>query len=360
MKQELLQRIVEAALMASNKPLNTQQIQQVFEDEERPSKQQIDKALAAIGLNTEGRGFELIEVASGWRFQVRQELSPWVTRLWDERPQKYSRALLETLALVSYRQPITRGDIENIRGVAVSSNIMRTLLDRGWVKVVGHRDVPGRPAMYATTREFLDYFNLKSLDELPTLSEIRDLDNLNQELNLSSEDSADKAQAEANARNERLQVDVTVEEDSAPTVQDDLLDTTDDSSNLSNVPDINKTLTDEAEQRTKLSSETESDEDSLIKQNIDRAMAESPLTRSADILGDVAMMEVDDAFADASVFTHEKDEPVRRQVTAKDVFASTMHKETIQDDDEVKDAFNDDALLHFSDDIDPAFLEDDD
>ena len=121
-------------------------------------------------------------MASGFRFQVRQSLSPWVARLWHERPQKYSRALLETLALIAYRQPITRGEIEEIRGVAVSSNIIKTLHEREWVRVVGHRDVPGRPAMYATTRSFLDYFNLKTLDQLPALAELRDLETLNAEL----------------------------------------------------------------------------------------------------------------------------------------------------------------------------------
>ena len=139
----------------------------------------------AAAARCEGRGFELLEVAGGFRFQVRQSLSPWVVRLWHERPQKYSRALLETLALIAYRQPITRGEIEEIRGVAVSTNIIKTLHEREWIRVVGHRDVPGRPAMYATTRQFLDYFNLKSLDQLPALAEIRDLETLNAELGFS-------------------------------------------------------------------------------------------------------------------------------------------------------------------------------
>jgi segregation and condensation protein B len=138
-----------------------------------------------VAERCEERGFELQEVASGFRYQVRQSLSPWVARLWHERPQKYSRALLETLALIAYRQPITRGEIEEIRGVAVSSNIIKTLHEREWIRVVGHRDVPGRPAMYATTRQFLDYFNLKSLDQLPALAEIRDLETLNAELGFS-------------------------------------------------------------------------------------------------------------------------------------------------------------------------------
>ena len=132
----------------------------------------------------DGRGFELAEVASGFRFQVRQNLSPWVSKLWVERPVRYSRALLETLSLIAYRQPITRGEIEDIRGVSVSSNIMKSLLEREWVKVVGHRDVPGKPAMYATTREFLDYFNLKSLDQLPPLADVKDLETMTSALPL--------------------------------------------------------------------------------------------------------------------------------------------------------------------------------
>ena len=147
----------------------------------------------------------LKEVASGWRFQIREDLSDWVSRLWEEKPARYSRALLETLALIAYRQPVTRGEIEEVRGVSVSSNIIRTLLEREWVRVVGHRDVPGRPAMYATTKTFLDYFNLKTLDELPALSEIRDLDKINAELELNgvidpetmlSVTQADKIEAE--------------------------------------------------------------------------------------------------------------------------------------------------------------------
>jgi segregation and condensation protein B len=181
---DLLRKIVEAALLAAAKPLTVAQLQQLFEDDEQPSKAELMAAFEDIENDCADRGFELFEVASGWRFQVRQEYAQWVGRLWEEKPQKYSRALLETLALVAYRQPITRGEIEDVRGVAVSSNIIRTLQERHWVKVIGHRDVPGRPAMYATTRDFLDYFGMKSLEELPTLAALRDFDSLNQELNL--------------------------------------------------------------------------------------------------------------------------------------------------------------------------------
>ena len=189
-----LVQIVEGALLAAGKPLAVQQLAELFEEAERPSNGDIREALAAVSERCAGRGFELVEVASGYRFQVRQSLAPWVGRLWQERPQKYSRALLETLALIAYRQPITRGEIEEIRGVAVSSNIIKTLQERAWVRVVGHRDVPGRPAMYATTRQFLDYFNLRNLDQLPPLAEIRDLETLNAELGF-----ADAAAAQAEA-----------------------------------------------------------------------------------------------------------------------------------------------------------------
>jgi segregation and condensation protein B len=175
-------QICEGALLAAGKPLTVTQLGDLFEEGERPDNSAIREALQAVAERCEGRGFELCEVASGFRFQVRQNLSPWIARLWQERPQKYSRALLETLALIAYRQPITRGEIEEIRGVAVSSNIVKTLHEREWIRVVGHRDVPGRPAMYATTRQFLDYFNLKNLDQLPALAEIRDLETLNAEL----------------------------------------------------------------------------------------------------------------------------------------------------------------------------------
>lgn len=179
-----LKQIIEGALMASGEVLAIERIQLLFDDYDQPKSNQIKQALDSLIEDYKDRGIELIEVASGYRFQVRKEVAPWVTRLWEEKPQRYSRALLETLSLIAYRQPITRGDIEDVRGVAVSSNIIRTLLDREWVRVVGHRDVPGRPAMYATTKQFLNYFSLKSLDELPSLDEIREIDDANQSLDL--------------------------------------------------------------------------------------------------------------------------------------------------------------------------------
>ncbi len=179
-----LKKILEGVLLAAGKPLPLDRLEALFTEVDRPEREQLLAALTAIETESEGRGYELKKVASGYRFQVRKELSEWVSRLWEEKPQRYSRALMETLSIIAYRQPITRGDIEKIRGVAVSTQIVQTLLEHEWVRVVGHRDVPGRPAMYATTRQFLDYFNLESLEQLPPLSEIRDLDEINRGLSL--------------------------------------------------------------------------------------------------------------------------------------------------------------------------------
>jgi len=180
-------QIIEGLLMAAGKPLPMSKIAEVFSEKERPEPDQLKAALKEIEEDCEARGFELKKVASGYRFQVKQQYSEWVGKLWEEKPQRYSRALLETISIIAYRQPVTRGEIEKIRGVAVSTNIIRTLMERDWVRIVGHRDVPGRPAMYATTKQFLDYFNLKSLDELPPLAEIRDMEELDPELSLEDE-----------------------------------------------------------------------------------------------------------------------------------------------------------------------------
>ena len=169
-----LKRIIEGAILASESPLTIDNLESLF-IVESPTRSEIRDAIADIEADCESRGFELKKVATGYRFQVKEKYSEWVSRLWEERAPRYTRALLETLALIAYKQPITRGDIEEIRGVAVSTNIIRTLLEREWVRVVGHRDVPGRPAMYATTKHFLDYFNVASLEELPTLQEIKDI-----------------------------------------------------------------------------------------------------------------------------------------------------------------------------------------
>lgn len=186
-----LVQIIEGALMAAGEPLSLQRISQLFDEFDRPGNDDLKQALADVAARCEDRGYELVQVASGYRFQVRQNLSTWVGRIWQERPPRYSRALLETLSLIAYRQPITRGEIEEIRGVAVSTNIIKTLQEREWVRVVGHRDVPGKPAMYATTRQFLDYFNLKSLEQLPPLADIKELDNLSGNLEFDSESAND-------------------------------------------------------------------------------------------------------------------------------------------------------------------------
>lgn len=193
-----IQAIAEAALLAAGKPLSLDQLRELFSEEERPARQVMEHVMVLLEAACEGRGFELKKVASGYRIQVREEFAPWVGRLFEEKPQRYSRALLETLALIAYRQPITRGEIEDIRGVTVSSNIIRTLLEREWVRVVGHRDVPGRPAMYATTKQFLDYFNLTGLDQLPPLNEIRDLEEIGREIekNMQSEIEFESTTAE--------------------------------------------------------------------------------------------------------------------------------------------------------------------
>jgi segregation and condensation protein B len=173
---EQLRRIIEGALLAAGRPLDLRQLQQLFDPLQQPDADRLRAALDAIAAGSAGHAWELRHTASGYRLQVRAEFAPWIGRLWEEKPRRYSRALLETLALIAYRQPVTRGDIEAVRGVAVSSDTIRTLLEREWIRVVGHRDVPGRPALYATTRQFLDYFNLSSLDQLPPLGELRELD----------------------------------------------------------------------------------------------------------------------------------------------------------------------------------------
>ena len=179
-----LKNILEALLLASGEPLSLETLASVFTDEERPSNTEISKSLEALIDDYAERGLELKEVASGFRIQVREDANPWISRLWEERPQRYSRALLETLALIAYRQPITRGDIEEVRGVSVRTNIIRTLQEREWIRVVGHRDVPGKPALFGTTKVFLDYFNLASLDDLPSLAEIKDMGSIEPELEL--------------------------------------------------------------------------------------------------------------------------------------------------------------------------------
>jgi len=179
-----LKILLEATLLAAGRPVTAPQLLELFDERERPSEEALLEALTQLAAEYETRGIELLEVASGWRIQIKQKCVDVVSRLWQERPSRYSRALLETLALIAYRQPITRSEIEEIRGVAISSSIMRTLQERNWIRTVGHREVPGRPELLGTTKDFLDYFGLQSLDQLPTLAELRDLDNVGVQLEL--------------------------------------------------------------------------------------------------------------------------------------------------------------------------------
>ena len=215
MELNKLKNILEAILLGADRALTVIQLEGLFElDEERPTRDEIRKALHEMAEDYETRGYELKQVASGFRLQVRQEYSTWVGRLWEEKPARYTRALLETLALIAYRQPITRGEIEEVRGVSVSSNIIKTLLERDWIKVLGHKDVPGKPSLYGTTKEFLDYFNLKSLDQLPTLAEIKDLDSIHPELALDENAEKDEESVvdESNAADDDSEGDDTVAE----------------------------------------------------------------------------------------------------------------------------------------------------
>jgi segregation and condensation protein B len=182
MEAEQLKYVVEAALLAAGRPLDLNDLRGLFGDEHAPAKDDLRAAIAALEADYAARGITIQEVASGFRVQVRPSFSPWLGKLWEERAPRYSRALLETLAIIAYRQPVTRGDVEEIRGVGVTTNIMRSLLERNWIRVVGFRDVPGKPAMYGTTRDFLDYFGLKKLDDLPALGELSDFESLSAQL----------------------------------------------------------------------------------------------------------------------------------------------------------------------------------
>ena len=185
--ENTLSQIIEALLLSASRPIDVQEIERVFDETERPPKDEIRSALSEIEEQCSNRGVELKKVSTGYRLQVRQDLSSYIAKLWEEKPPRFSKATLETLALIAYRQPITRGEIEEIRGVTIGTQLMRGLMDRGWVKIVGQRDVPGRPSLYSTTKEFLDYFGLQHLRELPDLPELPDLQTLDMELPLENE-----------------------------------------------------------------------------------------------------------------------------------------------------------------------------
>lgn len=220
---EPLKKILEGALLAAGKPLDLAALENLFTERDEVDRNLLDTALEGLADDCAERSYQLRKVASGYRLQVRQELAPWINNLWEEKPKKYSRAVLETLSLIAYRQPITRGDIEQIRGVAVSSDIIRSLEEREWIRVVGHRDVPGRPALFATTRQFLDYFDLRTLNELPPLSEIRDIEEINAELGFGDMTAAVQAtdqdvgreldQAANNSRDVGLDIEIDDDED---------------------------------------------------------------------------------------------------------------------------------------------------
>jgi segregation and condensation protein B len=229
MSEHPLTNVLEAVLLAAGRPITVDQILELFEEHQRPAADDVREALTEVQARFADHGVELREVASGWRIQVRPEYADVVSRLWQERPSRYSRALLETLALIAYRQPITRGEIEEIRGVTVSSTIMRTLHERSWIRVVGHREVPGRPELLGTTREFLDYFGLKSLDDMPTLAELQDLDDIKVQLEFPGGPAEAGAQpALEPPAPEAPQQDVTVADELGE--EDDEGDATDDDS----------------------------------------------------------------------------------------------------------------------------------
>ncbi|MDH5570855.1 MAG: SMC-Scp complex subunit ScpB [Gammaproteobacteria bacterium] len=185
MNEQQLKNIIESVIYASDQPMDLNQLMSLFPEDQQPGSDAIKAAIASLQEECESRSIELKEVKSGFRFQVKQDYAEWVSKLWEEKPARYSRASLETLALIAYRQPVTRAEIEEVRGVSVSSQIIKAFVERDWVKVVGHRDVPGKPSLYATTKGFLDYFNLKNLEDLPSLAEIRDIDSINEKLDLS-------------------------------------------------------------------------------------------------------------------------------------------------------------------------------
>jgi segregation and condensation protein B len=221
MNEHDLKHLIEATLLAAGRPVTSDQLLDLFDERERPTDEQLRAALDLLAAEYESRGIELIEVASGWRVQVRSRCADVVSRLWQERPSRYSRALLETLALIAYRQPITRSEIEEIRGVSISSTIMRTLQERNWIRVVGHREVPGHPELLGTTREFLDYFGLRSLDQLPTLAELRDVETIGVQLELPGGEVAVAETLEIEATSEVAVDDADVSVDAAPEDADD-------------------------------------------------------------------------------------------------------------------------------------------
>ena len=258
MNNEELKPVVEGLIFAADEPMSIKDLFAIFNEQAAIEQVQIKEVLDLLKEDYEGRGLELKEVGSGFRFQVRENHAEWVAKLWQERPARYSRASLETLALIAYRQPITRAEIEDVRGVSVSSNIIKALLEREWVRVVGHRDVPGKPALYSTTKEFLDYFNMKSLEDLPPLSELKDIDAINEQLNLS--EGIEKA--ESDEQNSTSEDDKHMDE--METV--DNIDATE-IADVVNLDDANEDVSDSDEENVSNQESGDTETEALIAEN---------------------------------------------------------------------------------------------
>ena len=270
MELQTVKNILEAILLSVDKPMDLRQLDKLFEADEdnRPSKDQILEALQILQDDYQGRGMELTVVSSGYRIQVREGYTSWLSRLWEEKAPRYSRALLETIVLIAYRQPITRGEIEEIRGVSVSSHIMKTLLEREWVRVLGHKDVPGKPSMYGTTREFLDYFNLKTLDELPPLSDIKDLDKLHPSLELDDEPGSRNAETTESEAGSEVSAEVEAEADNAKVEPDAPDDSYQDGVEDAD-EDVDEKLEKEKQALTRQSPES-ADSDESLEESVDQ------------------------------------------------------------------------------------------
>ena len=293
MNEQDLKHIIEATLLAAGRPVTSQQLLDLFDERERPTPELLQAALDLLAADYENRGIELAEVASGWRIQVRPRSMDVVSRLWQERPSRYSRALLETLALIAYRQPITRSEIEEIRGVAISSTIMRTMQERNWIRVVGHREVPGRPELLGTTREFLDYFGLKSLDQLPTLADLRDVENIGVQLELPGGEASAQAAAseaetsEASAESTAETSEAATEEAAAEVAEESTAESTEESSEESSEESPEESIA----ETTEAASADETEEPSAES-------AESVESADASTEGDDLVEEDEDEDAD--------------------------------------------------------------
>lgn len=327
-----LKQIIEGALLAAGRPLSIDHILSLFLDEEQPTRDEIREALEGLQTDCESRGVELKEVASGFRFQVKADYGPWVSRLWEEKPARYSRATLETLALIAYRQPITRSEIEDVRGVSVSSNIVKSLLEREWVRVVGHRDVPGKPALYGTTKGFLDYFNLKSLSELPPLAELRNIESIEHELDFGQKETEETA-GEGEEDN-ATQLEIGHEDEKAiiaaatQVASDDIQ--TEAIPAEERTADVDQAMTEEAashdetpaeEQETLVAESAETSEASIEQVVADQADPDSEHVETVDASGE--QTETDQQPAEAAQETEEEISAESAQTESSDVPTAT-------------------------------------